>query len=175
VDELTPVSYRQLRREFAEHPVRQAEVPIEHAISLPVPTRRWSVASFAGFAGPARRAPRQPLRLGAPDRWWAVGTGRGRLVAYGLTAALPFGATAGPELVVVDRTGRSLAGAEEDLRRLDELMDQAAAAFLAGSAGDRLVRSDLLEVFALNVTDAVLPWYRALAPDFFDWLVAEAP
>jgi hypothetical protein len=172
---LTPVPYRELRRAFAEHPVRRAEVPVEHAVSLPVPTLRWSVASFAGFAGPALRAPRQPLRLAPPDRWWAIDAGRCRLVAYGLAAALPFGAGAGPEPVAVDRGGRSLDAVEDDLRRLDELMDRAAAPFLSGAQGEAEVRGDLLEVLTLNVTDAVLPWYRALAPDFFGWLAGDAP
>jgi hypothetical protein len=172
-EELTPAPYRELRRDFADRAVRRAEVPVEHAVSLPVPTLRWSVASFAGFAGPALRVPRQPLRLAPPDRWWAIDARSCRLVAYGLTSALPFGASGGSELVVADRSGRSVADVEDDLRRLDELMDRAAGPFLNGAAGDPLARRDLVEVFALNVTDAVLPWYRALAPDFFGWLAGE--
>lgn len=163
------VSYRQVRKEFLDHPVRHAEVPVEHAISLPVPTLRWSLPGYGGFAGPATRAPGQPLRLGTPDRWWALHAEHHRLIGYGLIAAFPFAAL-GADQVLVDRSGRSVADAHEDLRLLDELMDQVAGSFLAGSASDAALRSDLLEALTTNVTDPILPWYRAFAPDFFSWL-----
>lgn len=163
------VPYLQVRKEFLDHPVRHTEVPVEHAISLPVPTLRWSLPGYAGFAGPATRTPGQPLRLGIPDRWWALHAEHRGLIGYGLTAALPFAAL-GADPVLVDRSGRSVADAHEDLQLLDELMDQAAASFLASSAADGALRNDLLEALTTNVTDPVLPWYRAFAPDFFSWL-----
>lgn len=33
--------YTQARKAFSEHVVRRAEVPVEHMISLPMPTTRW--------------------------------------------------------------------------------------------------------------------------------------
>ena len=163
------VSYGQLRKEFLNHPVRHAEVPVEHSISLPLPTLRWSVPAYAGFASPAVRAPNQPLRLGTPDRWWALHAQYRSLIGYGLTTAVPF-AVLSPGEVLVDRAKRSLSGVREDLRLLDELMDQAASLFLAGSAADASLRSDLLEAVVANVTESVMPWHRALVPDFFSWL-----
>ena len=61
-------------------------VPIEHAVSLPMPTMRWSSPVFAVFAGPALRRPGRPLELHPPDRWWAVDAESGDLVAYALTS-----------------------------------------------------------------------------------------
>jgi hypothetical protein len=167
-----PMTYATARTEFARQGVRGTDVPMEHSLSLPVPTRRWTRPGFAGFACPVNRVPRQPLRLGPPDRWWAIQAHRPRLLVYGLTAALPFADTAF-ETVTVDRGDRSLARLAEDLRQLDELMDRVVEPFLAGepaAATEATLRADLLGVFTANVTEAVLPRYTALAPDFFTWL-----
>jgi hypothetical protein len=167
---LTPAPYEQIRKNFAEHPVRYAEVPVEHAISLPIPTLRWSLPSFAGFAGPAVRAPARPLRLAPPDRWWALHAEGRPLIGYNLVSALPFSDDLGSDEAIVDRAGRSLTDLEEDLQVLNHLMDQAAAPFFAGSEIDAATGSDLLEVLTTHVTVAVVSWYRRLAPDFFQWL-----
>src|SRR5260370_32366411 len=86
----TYLPYEQIRAYATGHPVRHAEVPVEHALSLPLPTLRWSVAGYATFAGPAVRAPGRPMQLGAPDRWWVVGAQRRELAVYALTSSLPF-------------------------------------------------------------------------------------
>jgi hypothetical protein len=168
--ELVPAPYEQIRKNFAEHPVRHAEVPIEHAISLPMPTLRWSLPCFAGFAGAAVRVPNRPLRLAPPDRWWALHAEGRRLIGYGLTSALPFSEDLGSQEAVVDRSGRSLADLEEDLRLLNQFMDQVVPLFFAGSRIDPIIGGDLLEALSAYVTDAVEPWYRELAPDFFRWM-----
>lgn len=167
----TPVGFGPMRKAFVEHPVRHHEVPTEHAVSLPVPTLRWSVPAFAGFAAPAVRRPGEPLRMNDPDRWWALTVdGRG-LVAYGLTAAVPFSTADDlPARAEVDRGGRSLAAHQEDVRRLDELMDAAVVPFLTGAPLGTTARVDLHEALVAVITPSVLPWYRALAPDFFGWL-----
>lgn len=169
-EEIAMAPYDQLRKEIVDHPVRHTEMPTEHAISLPVPTLRWSVPAVACFAGPAARAPGRPLRLGTPDRWWALHPQSRRLVGYGLVAALPFAGTGLADEVVVDRTGRTIGEVAEELRLLGELMDAAAPAFFAGGPADATLRHDLLAVLTSAVTPAALPWYQALAPDLLSWL-----
>jgi hypothetical protein len=166
-----PMRYQRVRAEFAAHPVRRADVPVQHALSLPVPTRRWGRPAWAGFAGAAHRVPDRPLRLAVPDRWWALLADRPRLLAYNLTAAAPF-TDAALTPVEVDHRDRTVTDLREDLRQLDELMDAVAPAFLADRAGRELAEpcGDLAEVFSAYVTAAALGWYRALAPDFFGWL-----
>ncbi|MFB6894180.1 hypothetical protein ACFCX4_33275 [Kitasatospora sp. NPDC056327] len=190
--------YAQARKEFAEHPLRQSYVPLEHYVSTPLPTLRWGGPGYAAFAAPAVRAPRQPLRIDAPDRWWAIGAERPRLLAYALVPAVPFtdAPLGGP--VTVTPGGRTLAESREDHRAFDELMDLAAPAFFAtgpaaaaepggtdasaegaGPAGaaepagqrhDPTVRADLAALLPLVLPREVHPWARALAPDFFAWL-----
>lgn len=166
------IPYARMRKEFGEHAVRRAEVPVEYSVSLPMPTKHWAVPGYAGFACPALRAPRQPLRLRRPDRWWLLGAKGGELLAYARTSALPFaGADPAPQTVTLPPATRSVAAALEDLRVLDETMERAITPFFAGEAGEPALRADLTAIIGLQAgAPQVLDWYRALAPDFFRWL-----
>jgi hypothetical protein len=165
-----PTPYEQIRKNFRENSVRHTEVPVEHSISLPLPTLRWSVPSFTGFAGPAVRAPGRPLRLAPPDRWWALDRSGRRLIGYALTSVVPFAEASITGDVSVDQADRTIAELQEDLRLLDELMDQAIGPFFASASAATTVGSDLREALISAATTAVVPWYRQLAPDFFAWV-----
>jgi hypothetical protein len=165
------LGYGQARAEFAGHPLSIAEIPVEHEISLPVPTRRFGEPGYAWFAAPARRRPGQPLVLGAPDRWWVLGAARRGLLAYARTAAVPFAAEPLiPQRAELPPVTRGLEAITEDLRLLESLGERAAPAFFAGEPGDPALRADLLAVLTAHVTPLVIGWYQALAPDFFGWL-----
>jgi hypothetical protein len=162
--------YEQIAKEFAEHPLRAAEVAVEHFISQPLPTLRWSRPAYAGFACPAARVPGQPLQLGTPDRWWAIGAEDGRLLAYALVSAVPFADPMPPGPVTVRPAGRSLSAVREDRRVFGELLTEAAPAFFAGEAGDPAVRGDLAEMLRQVLPAEAMPWHRGLTGDFLDWL-----
>jgi hypothetical protein len=162
--------YERAAKEFAEHPLLTAEVPVEHFVSQPLPTLRWSRPAYAGFAGPATRTPRQPLELGTPDRWWAIGADHGRLLAYALVSVIPFAASIPEGPVTVQPTGRSLSAVREDRRLLGELLTDTVPAFFGGDSGDSAARGDLAEVLRQVLPAETMPWYRALTADFFDWL-----
>lgn len=165
-----PVSYRVIRQSFTAHHLRVHEVPVEHAVSLPVPTRRWTLSGYAAFAGPARRVPGESLQLGLPDRWWLIDARSGDLLAYNRTECLPFAAGLGTGWVTLPTPHRSIAALQEDQRVLDNLMEAAAPDFFAGGTGAPDTRADLAAALAACAGAPVLPWYRALAPDFFRWL-----
>lgn len=162
--------YEQIAKEFAEHPVRMTEVPVEHFVSHPLPTLRWSRPAYAVYTCPAVRVPGEPLELDTPDGWLAIDAEHGTLLAYALASAVPFadGMPEGP--VTVRPVGRSLAAVREDRRRLGELMTEAAPAFFAGEGGDPAVRSDLAEMLSQVLAAEALPWDEGLAPDFFEWV-----
>jgi hypothetical protein len=164
------LGYAQARKAFGEHAVRHAEVPVEHMVSLPMPTARWGAPGYAGFACPARRRPDEPLSLSAPDRWWLLGARRGKLLAYAMTAVIPFGLETAQERVTVTSPGRPVAAVLEDLRVLEETMETAIEPFFAGSAGDPVLREDLRAILGTQLPAEISPWYRALTPDFFAWL-----
>lgn len=158
--------YAQVRRHLVRATLRRDEVPIEHEVSLPVPTLRWGVPAYACFAAPAARLPGEPVRLDPPDRWWAVRADTLVLVTYALTAAVRF-TDAALDPVVLPPSGRSGRDGREDRRVLDELLGAAATAFLAGHPVDPILRDDLTAALAAVVPAPVLPWYRLLTPDFF--------
>lgn len=168
---VTLLGYARARADFATHQLRVGDIPVEHEISLPVPTLRFGAPGYAGFAGPARRRPGQPLRLGAPDRWWVLGAARRGLLVYARTTAVPF--TAGPlrpDWAELPPVTRDLDAIEEDLRLLDSLAQRAVPEFFDGRPGDAALRADLAAVLTAHVTPQITDWYRALTPDFFAWL-----
>ncbi len=162
--------YEQVSAEVTKHPLRQAEVPVEHHVSLPLPTLRWALPSWAVFAGPARRAPGQPLTLGTPDRWWALDARHRGLLGYALTVVTPFTAYLPPGPVIISPPRRTITALKEDLAVLGELLDAVAPAFFAGETGDPTSRADLLDALTVAHLREAAPWYRALVPDFFTWL-----
>jgi hypothetical protein len=166
------LSYGDARSRFATHPIRLSEIPVEHAVSLPVATLRFGAPGYAWFAGPARRIPHQPLQLGAPDRCWALGADRPGLLAYALISAMPIMTEFSPEPVTLPAATRSIEAIEEDLQVIESLMDRASGLFFAAEPAPPALASDLLAVLTAHVTAGVIGWYRALAPDFFGWLTA---
>lgn len=168
--EHTRTPYAQARKGVVEHALRAAEVPLEHYVSTPLPTLRWETPAYAVFAAPAVRAPRQPLLIDAPDRWWAVGITRPRLLMYALVSAAPFSDAPPGGPVTVSPSGRPLSAVREDQRLFDALMDRALPSFLAGSPGDPTVRGDLAATLALVLPRECRDWSLALTPDFYTWL-----
>jgi hypothetical protein len=162
--------YDRAAKEFAEHAVRVAEVQVEHFISQPMPTLRWSRPAYAGFACPAVRIPGQALELGTPVSWWAIDADHGRLLVYALVRILSFASSIPEGPVTVRSAGRSLSAVREDRRLLGELLTDAVPAFFGGESGDSAIRADLAEVLGQVRPPEAKPWYRALTPDFFDWL-----
>ncbi|MFF9063979.1 hypothetical protein ACF09E_01335 [Streptomyces sp. NPDC014891] len=167
---LTP--YGNARAQLAESAAHTAEVPLEHYVCPPLPTGRWGEPAYAVFAAPAVRAPRQPMRIAPPDRWWAVGISNPRLLAYALVSVAPFTATPLGDPVTVPSGGRRLSAVREDQRLFDSLMDRALPLFLAGDAdsGDADLRADLSAVLGLVLPAECRAWSRALTPDFYAWL-----
>jgi hypothetical protein len=166
------LSYSEARSRQRTHPLRQTEIPVEHAVSLPLPTRRWVGPGYAFFAAPSTRVPERPPVQGAPDRWWVVDAHGGRLILYALCAAVPFapGTTWGDsDLPPVTRSLDELRGA---LQQIGVWMDAAAPEFFAGRPGDPALRLTLAEALKAHLPPPLQPQYRALAADFFAWLEA---
>jgi hypothetical protein len=168
----TKSSYRPYSsiRQFREiRSLLQSHVPVEHSISLPLPTKRFRVPGYACFASPAIRSPGQPLEQAAPDRWWIVSARSGHLVCYSLCSAIPFSSTPFNSVTVppISHTIQALQLALSDLSSQIELQ---APAFFDGEErphGDRIV---LLELLKSAISPVLLPQYQELVPDFFAWL-----
>lgn len=168
------LTYGQARSWQRTNAVRMAEVPVEHAVSLPLPTRRWGGAGYAQFAAPAVRLPEQPVQNGAPDRWWVFDAQDGRLHIYACTSAVPFAAGQTFGAVALP----PVTGTLDELRRKHGELDAALAAviedFFAERAGDPAARKHAAELLRDVIPQPLFPVYRALVPDFFAWLEAQA-
>ncbi len=167
---MTPLPWlplAELRGRLRTHPLRLSEVPVEFEVSFPVPTRRFGPPAYAWFAGPCVRRPDGPAEHAPPDRWWAIDAATGRLLVYALAAVHPFAdLPAAP--VVVPVPPRSVADQRAAVERLEAALTAAATAFFAGLPD--ATRPALREAVGAVLPDGLRPTYRALAPDFFDWL-----
>lgn len=153
-----------------DHALRLSEVPVEHAISLPLPTRRYGTPGFTQFAAPARRSPGQPTLQSPPDRWWIFAAEGGRLMAYALTAVFPVPGQDGFADVEANPPSPSVAALRAALDAFAADMEPAVVDFFDGRPAADADR--LLHGLATLVPPAVAPQYEALAPDFFQWLRA---
>jgi hypothetical protein len=165
------LTYRQAREQQRTHPIRLAEVPVEHAVSLPLPSLRWGVPSYAQFAAPADRSPDRPPQQGPPDRWWVLDARSGRLVVYALTSAVPFAqapfaaVTLPPAVCTLDELRKRHA-------ELDDVLGALSPLFFTGRPGEPDARRDALDLLEAVVRAPLVDRYRALTPDFFSWLEA---
>jgi hypothetical protein len=162
--------YDRVAEEFTGHPLRVAEVPVEHYISELLPTMRWSRPAYAGFAAPAAAAPGEPLEVDTPDRWWGIDARNGGLLVYARVFVMAFPESLPEGPVTVQPTSRTLSAVTEGQKLLGELLTAAVPAFFGGESGDSDLRGDLAEVIGQVLPEELMPWYKALVPDFFDWL-----
>lgn len=171
------LSFAQARKMGRTHPLNVSEIPDEHAVSLPIPTRRANVAAYAFFAAPSAPIAGQPPQQGAPDRWWLLDaeSAAGRLLFYALCSVAPFADashSAAWKNTTLPPITLSMAQYESALAQLDTQMDALAASFWAGDAGEPGARQALGETLNELVPAPLLPRYQALAPDFWAWLAA---
>jgi hypothetical protein len=164
------MSYAELRERQKSHVLIRSEVPLEHAVSLPLPTLAWGEPAFAYFASPALRRPDEPMQQGAPDRWWVVGAYGGRGLVYALAKAVPFPLGAQFETVTLPRISISRDELRQSLKAVESALDSLAPRFFAHEPGDAAERKQLGAMLTELLPKPLQPQYRALAPDFFSWL-----
>lgn len=166
------ISLTQARERMRTHPLRLAEVPVEHSVSLPMPTRKWGGPAYAFFAAAAVRRPDRPVEQGVPDRWWVVDALGGRIVVYALTSAVPFAESKNWTAITLPPIEQSVAELRQGQAEVEEVLNGLVPLFFAGDTAPKGERAGALaRLFAL-LPAPLHPQYRALAPDFFAWLEA---
>jgi hypothetical protein len=165
----TFLRYSEIRKRLHAHFLAQSEVPVEHAVSLPLPTRRCGMPGYAFFASPAVRLSGKPVEQGAPDRWWVFGAENGRLLLYALCSAVPFGPGTWPSGVLSPVKG-TIAELQAGFKNLEGLMDPLALEFFDREVGSPDARRELKQALESISPRELLPQYRSLASDFFDWM-----
>ncbi len=169
------LDYATLRKHQGSSAFRMAEIPIEHSISLGLPTLRWGRPAYAFFAGPALKRRGQPVQQGVPDRWWAVDPRSEHLLAYALVVALPFAegdASSTWATVTLPQPDATVEHLRERLATIDAMMDTLAPRFFEREPVSRSARAALAEILIAHIPAPLLAPYRALTPDFWAWLEA---
>lgn len=166
------LTFSEIRARQRNHVVRQAEIPVEYSVSLPLPTRRAGLPSYAFFAAAAQRRPEQPTIEDVPDRWCLLDAAGGRLLLYALCQVVPFAPGASFAPVTLPLVTRSIEAIRTALRELEAALDGVVGDFFAGRPGAPVARMDALTRLEDYLPAPLLPTYRALVPDFFTWLEA---
>lgn len=167
-EELKLLSYSQARNLMQR--IRAAEVPVEHAVSLPMPTKRTGSPGFAHFAAAAARDPEGPTKMSPPDRWWVIDAKRGRLLIYALSSVSTFAAESEFHPVVLDGATKTVDELRDLHSKLEAAIDDLLGDFFTGNAGDAAARAAARGLLESAIPEPLTPVYRNLAPDFFDWL-----
>jgi hypothetical protein len=145
-------------------------VPVEHSISLPLPTLRYHAPGFASFASAAVRVPGQPMEQGVPDCWWVLDAKTGEPLLYALTEAVQFSEDKTWKPVVVQSPFRTVTEMQQARQEIVQLLDELAPLFFANQQAPVEKRTALLEALRKYVSPELIPQYKALVPDFFVWL-----
>jgi len=167
----TPVflTCTEIRRRLRTHFLIQSEVPTEHAISFPLPTRRSGNPGYALFASPAFRLAGRPMEQGAPDRWWVLNAYSGHLEIYALWSVIHF-ADATWASQVVHPPFPSVAGMREALSKIETGLNTFSPIFFSGGVVSQSDRFALKQSLESVLAAEILPQYRGLVPDFWAWL-----
>lgn len=166
------LGYADVQKWLQQHPLRQTEIPTEHAVSLPMPTRRWGEPAYSFFACPAERRPGQPPRHDAPDRWWVFSAKGGQVLIYTLSRFFSFAGGQRWDTITVSPASESVVVLQQMVQDIRQMMDAVIPAFFADTEGDAEIRAALHGVLVRFLSPPLLAQYRALAPDYFQWLEA---
>lgn len=164
------LSYQRVRQQMQR--IRSIEVPVEFAVSLPMPTLRWGTAAFAHFAAPAIREPEGPTTQASPDRWWMIDARNAHLIVYALCDVVAFATNTKFDRAIIHSEGVTIEHIRERHQQLDQAMNDVVPQFFAGQAGAQDSRRHVAALLVAVIPQSLMPIYRSLTPDFFNWLDA---
>ncbi len=164
------ISYYSLRQRLQQHYLFIEEVPTEAAKSLPLPSLRFGVPGWAQFSSPSKRSVGQPAIQNPPDRWWVVDAWQCNLVVYALTSAVSFSSARDWKTEILPQIKSSLEEYKNQLIEVERRLDELAPAFFAGQVVELSARLQFLQLLLEYLPRPLHPQYKALTPDFFEWL-----
>lgn len=152
------------------HLLRQSEIPVEHYVSLPLPTRKWLEPAYISFASPVLKNTENPVLQEVPDRWWVIAANGEKIIIYALCSILHFAPNNDFEISQSEPIMTSIAELQMSLSNIKELATHLADTFFEGGNGDKEMRQALLESMKEYLPGFLWQQHLAAAPDFFDWL-----
>jgi len=160
------LSIEEISNMLSNNAIARTELPIEWELSLPMPTLRLFKPAYVWFANPTERHPGKPLRLFPPDRWFALDASNGQL--------LDFNAWEAP-LKTIKESWHEFDLQISDLKReeainefnnLIEVLNYLTLSFFS----NQHTMVSKVKVITEYLDPLTLPWYRYIAPDFWNWL-----
>ncbi|GAB3280522.1 hypothetical protein GCM10027347_55710 [Larkinella harenae] len=171
------LTYKTIRRTVSTHYIRQAEVPTDYFVSLPLPTLRAGIPAFACFASAfIREIPEAdsntPIRItySPPDRWWLLSARGQYLLQYTMCSLLNFTDRSFEHFSVTDT--RSLVEVQKLLKTIEQYLETIVPAFFEKSPVSEETKKNLHEALTEFIPPQQLHIYDALVPDFFQWLTS---
>src|SRR3954469_17510859 len=156
-------TYTEIRDRVRTNSIRMNEIPLEHTVSFPIPTKKWGgMPGYAFFASPNTRKPNEPSEQGAPDRWWVIDALSGKTIVYALFRAVPFDAESKWTSVQLPLVGVTVAEVQQRQKELDSLMDELAPKFFNDEDVTVDKRRELLNVLTENISAPVMEQYRSI-------------
>ncbi len=149
-----------------------AVIPTEYFKSLGLPTLRWTVPAYAFFASPALRSPDEPLELFPPECYWLADARTGRPLLFAQCSALPFAVGETWGRVTIPNRYRTMEQFREDAATIDALLRELVPSFFTRERREDDKREHLRTLLERQMSDVLMPQYRALTPDFFEWVEA---
>lgn len=163
------INYLEFRKKQATHFLRRYEIPIEYSVSLPIPTRRFYISAYASFANLTTTILGKQVEIQPPDRWWAFDATTGQILVYARETVLPF-SKENFNAVLLPSIQRSLEEQEDLLVRVEQGINDVCEAFFENKNTNDEKRKILQENLTHYLPENILPRYKALCPDFFEWL-----
>ena len=164
------ISFSEVRTILKTHCLRQAEIPMGHYISLPLPTFHAGRPGYASFASPSRHRRGDPALIGPPDRHWLLDARDGRLLLYALTSIEPLLTTEESTSVHLPEVSGSVGELREQLASLEAQLESLTAPFFAQQTVSDRDRARLAKALRGLLPPPLLGWHNAIAPDFFRWV-----
>jgi len=162
MNDLKIMTIEEISQALSHHAVISHELPMEWELSLPMPTLLPGRPAYTWFACPASRRPGQPLHLSPPDRRFTLDASNARLLVYDT------GEWKKPDwhALTLPPNNKSRSELSADFQNIVSTLNSAAQALFAHQnppAGTR-------EALTAYLIPEMLPWYQALAPNFWQWL-----
>jgi hypothetical protein len=156
------MTIEEINQALSHHSVISHELPLQWELSLPMPTLLPGRPAYTWFACPASHKPGQPLQLLPPDRRFTLDASNARLLVYDT------GEWRKPNwhTLTLPQNNKSRAELIADFQKVAQALNSAAQAFFLHQETPAGV---YLALMAYLIPD-ILPWYQALAPNFWQWL-----
>lgn len=166
----TYLSCEQIQKRIQTNSLRRSEIPMEHSISLPLPTLRAGQPGYAFFASPALRVPGEPLRQGTPDRWWISDARNGQTLLFAHYQVHPFSTSTTFVTETLPPPSLEIRELQKGLKEVMALITACSHSFFASQTGDPELRRATHDLLSKILPAPLQTRYRTLVPDFFAWL-----